>query len=523
MEPIILDCNYVQNVSIDGSELWGVPGMIPLIPYGKPIGVCESDPSEMSSKIYECEANGNSVSLKYFRDNTNCEGSNFISFSGDAINYSSFNCDAPSNCPYVQYTEHLQCNGNMNDARVYTILTDVCYYGEKYTCTNQSVSHHDYSNKQCSDSAFIDTFVEGCNSEYGMFYSDIKCSDGVLDFTTTSGTTDTTGVISSTQLQIDTTDTTDTTMEPIILDCNYVQNVSIDMSEFGGPGMVQMITWGTPIGVCTSNPSEMMSTIYECEANGNSVSLKWFIGNSNCEGSNFTSFSGDTISYSSFNCDAPSNCPYVQYTKYKIQDMSNPCNVDMNYTFDVTILTDVCYESYYNSKIFRKSTCANESISHHLYANQQCSDYYGFETHEEGCNDYEKGWFYSEIKCYDGVSDFINTSGTTDTTGVISSTQLQIDTTDTTDTTTMEPIILDCNYVQNVSIDVSEFGGPGIVQMITFGSPGTPIGVCTSDSSEMSSKIYECEANGNSVSLKYFRDNTNCEGSNFISFSGDAI
>eukprot|EP01084_Bolivina_argentea_P215336 365578_1 len=343
MEPIILDCNYVQNVSIDGSELWGVPGMIPLIPYGKPIGVCESDPSEMSSKIYECEANGNSVSLKYFRDNTNCEGSNFISFSGDA------------NCPYVQYTEHLQCNGNMNDARVYTILTDVCYYGEKYTCTNQSVSHHDYSNKQCSDSAFIDTFVEGCNSEYGMFYSDIKCSDGVLDFTTTSGTTDTTGVISSTQLQIDTTDTTDTTMEPIILDCNYVQNVSIDMSEFGGPGMVQMITWGT-------------------------------------------------------------NCPYVQYTKYKIQDMSNPCNVDMNYTFDVTILTDVCYESYYNSKIFRKSTCANESISHHLYANQQCSDYYGFETHEEGCNDYEKGWFYSEIKCYDGVSDFINTSGTTDTT-----------------------------------------------------------------------------------------------------------
>eukprot|EP01083_Nonionella_stella_P273976 929732_1 len=306
-----LDCNYVHNVSVDLSQYGYPAGMTPINPYatpityGKPIGVCESDPSEMSSKIYECEANGNSVSLKIFSYNTNCEGSNFISFSGDAINYSSFNCDAPSNCPYVQYTEHLQCNGNMNDARVYTILTDVCYYGEKYTCTNQSVSHHDYSNKQCSDSAFIaiDTFVEGCNSEYGMFYSDIKCSDGVLDFTTTSGTTDTTGVISSTQLQIDTTDTTDTTMEPIILDCNYVQNVSIDMSEFGGPGMVQMITWGTPIGVCTSLPLDMMSTIYECEANGNSVSLKIFSYNTNCEGSNFISFSGDAINYSSFNCD----------------------------------------------------------------------------------------------------------------------------------------------------------------------------------------------------------------------------
>eukprot|EP01084_Bolivina_argentea_P251716 422273_1 len=192
------------------------------------------------------------------------------------------------------------------------------------------------------------------------------------------------------------------------LDCNYVHNVSVDLSQYGYPaGMTPINPYATPIGVCEPK-SDTESIIYECKVN--SVTLIHYRDSSDCSGSNFISFSGDYISYSSFKCDAAFNCPYVQQAETINRNTS--CALDMNYTQFGTALTGECLKAH-GADFFFQLACTDQTVTTEMYLDAECStgSFMDSNTIRMGCEDFD-GHFYPKITCYSGASNSITTTTT---------------------------------------------------------------------------------------------------------------
>eukprot|EP01084_Bolivina_argentea_P248607 415884_1 len=175
-----------------------------------------------------------------------------------------------------------------------------------------------------------------------------------------------------------------------ILDCNYVEYVSIEGSPSQYPGAI-------PIGVCEQY-SKTQSRVYECTPNGDGVILKYYRNSNSCSGSNFVIYPDDSISYSSFKCDSAFICPYVQFTKYLIQDSFNPCQVDMDHIYVTTLLTGECYDG----SIF---TCTNVSWTEHIYNDQKCSGTPENDEHQVGCKHRNRALWYPKVTCNSGTNE----------------------------------------------------------------------------------------------------------------------
>lgn len=130
-----------------------------------------------SSYKWECAADGQSVSGKYWPDSTTCDGVGKSNVTFSKKDGYPMNCDASgSDCSSV-YRIYAGCDTNKDDYTALPIVMGMCAslngVSQKWECTSSSETVNVYGKANCDEFLTKLQYKDGC--DYGVYYEIESC------------------------------------------------------------------------------------------------------------------------------------------------------------------------------------------------------------------------------------------------------------------------------------------------------------------------------------------------------------